>query len=376
MILNSRDAVTGLIGRAGTGKTTTTQATAKAIEDAGKKVYAFAPSAKASRGVLRVEGFKDADTVEKLLTDAQLQHKIHGQVLWIDEAGLLSAPDTKRLFDLAKRQQARIVLSGDASQHASVARGEPLRILQRNGAMQVAQLSEIRRQTNADYRSAVDAISQGDSVASDGRTMLEHGVEALDRMGAMVEIEGEERYRHLAADYIATTSDIKKDGAHKTALVVSPTHAEGEKVNEAIREGLKRTERLKGKERSFTSLASLNLTEAQKGDYANYRAGDVIGFVQNARGWKRGERAKVVASGAGGVIVERENGRTEKLALQQAKRFQLYEAKELNLAKGDRLRITQNGFSAETRRGGKTAKSRLNNGDIYEVVGVHQKRRY
>jgi len=41
----------------------------------------------------------------------------------------------------------------------------------------------------------------------------------------------------------------------------------------------------------------------------------------------------------------------EKLALQQAKRFQLYEAKELKLAAGDRLRITRNGFSAETRRG-------------------------
>ena len=47
----------------------------------------------------------------------------------------------------------------------------------------------------------------------------------------------------------------------------------------------------------------------------------------------------------------------------------MFEAKELELAKGDRLRITQNGFTAETRRGGKLAKSRLDNGDIYEVAG-------
>ena len=60
--------------------------------------------------MLRVEGFKNADTVEKLLTDAELQHNIHGQVLWIDEAGLLSTPDMKRVFDLAKRQKARVVL--------------------------------------------------------------------------------------------------------------------------------------------------------------------------------------------------------------------------------------------------------------------------
>jgi hypothetical protein len=135
LILNSRDAVTGLIGKAGTGKTRTTLATAEAIEKAGKKVFAFAPSAKASRGVLRVEGFKDADTIEKLLTDADLQHQIHGQALWIDEAGLMSTPDMKRLFDLAKRQNARIILSGDSAQHSSVLRGDALRVLQRDAGL-------------------------------------------------------------------------------------------------------------------------------------------------------------------------------------------------------------------------------------------------
>ena len=368
-ILHSRDAVMGLIGKAGTGKTRTTQATAKAIEEGGKKVYAFAPSAKASRGVLRVEGFKDADTVEKLLTDAELQHRIHGQVLWIDEAGLLSTPDMKRVFDLAKRQQARIVLSGDSAQHSSVQRGDALRILQRDSAVMFSELKEVRRQTNADYRNAVTLIARGDELGADKRTQLERGIEALDQMGAIVEVQGEARYRHLAADYIATISDVKKDGEHKTALVVSPTHAEAGKVTEAIREGLKDTGQVTGIDHEFTSLASLNLTEAQRGDYANYRSGDVVQFVQNARGWTRGERAAVVSSGADGVMVARANGRTEKLALSQARRFQTFEAKELSFAKGDRLRITQNGFTAETRRGGKTAKSRLNNGDIYEVSG-------
>jgi ATP-dependent exoDNAse (exonuclease V) alpha subunit len=47
----------------------------------------------------------------------------------------------------------------------------------------------------------------------------------------------------------------------------------------------------------------------------------------------------------------------------------VYEAKKVQFARGDRLRITQNGLTAETRRGGKTAKSRLDNGDIYEVSG-------
>ncbi len=368
-ILNSRDVAVGLIGGAGTGKTRMMQATVKAIEDGGKEVFTFAPSAKASRGVLRQEGFKTADTVEKLLSDAQMQQRIHGQVLWIDEAGLLSTKDMKRIFDLAKRQEARVILSGDARQHSSVIRGDALRILERDAGMQFAELKQVRRQTNKDYREAVTEISEGDRRAGDGRTRLEHGVEALDKMGAIVEVEGEARYRHIAADYVATTSDIKHGGEHKTALVVSPTHAEAGKVTEAIREGLKGADRITGREREFTSLAGLNLTEAQRGDALNYRPGDVVQFVQNAKGYRRGERATVKQADGNGVMVERENGRVEKLALQQANRFQLYEARQLKLAKGDRLRITQNGFTAETRRGGKAAKSRLDNGDIFEVSG-------
>ena len=369
MILNSRDAVTGLIGRAGTGKTRTTQATAKAIEQGGKKVYAFAPSAKASRGVLRVEGFKDADTVEKLLTDAELQHKIHGQVLWIDEAGLLSTPDMKRVFDLAKRQQARVVLSGDAAQHSSVTRGDALRILQRDSGMKFAELSEVRRQTNAEYREAVTAVSQGDVLAKDGRTMLEHGLEKLDKMGSIVEVEGDARYRHVAADYVATTSDVKRDGTNRSALVVSPTHAEAEKVTDAIRDGLKKADRVTGREREFLSLRARNLTEAERSDALKYRAGDMVQFVQNARGYKRGERVTVKDANASGVLIERADGRVEPLTLQQAARFQVYEPRQIALAQGDRLRITQNGFTVEARRGSKTAKSRLDNGDVYEVSG-------
>ena len=378
-ILNSRDAVVGFRGRAGTGKTRTALAIAKGIEEGGKQVYAFAPSAKASRGVLRVEGFKDADTIEKLLTDADLQHKIHGQALLIDEAGLMSTPDMKRLFDLGKRQNARIILSGDSAQHSSVLRGDALRLLQRDAGMQWAELKEVRRQTNGDYRDAVSAISEGDKPARDGKTQLEHGIEALNKMGAIVEVPGDDRYRHIAADYIATTGDIRHDGRPKTALVVSPTHAEADKVSDAIRDGLKRTERITGKEREFTSLSSLSLTEAQRGDAANYRQGDVVQFVQNARGYKRGERMTVVEPtdrvsistrhAPNSVFVRREDGRIEPLALQQAKRFQLYQPTKIELAKGDKLRITQNGFTAETRRGAKTAKSRLDNGDIFDVSG-------
>ena len=376
MILNSRDRVTALKGGAGTGKTRMMQATTKAIESTGKEVFTFAPSSEASRGVLRSEGFGNAETVERLLIDSQMQTKVKNQVLWVDEAGLLSVKDMKRLFDVAKQQNARVVLSGDTAQHTGVIRGDALRILQRDAGIKTAELKEIRRQTNENYREAVKAISEGDTLGTDGRTRLEAGMEMLDGMGAIVELPGETRYSHIAKDYAAISAERKADGKFKKVLVVSPTHKEAEHVTAAIREELKADGRIGKNERQFLSLRPLNLTEAQRGDAREYRPGAVVQFIQNAEGFKRGERLVVDEAGKNGVRARRANGSITLVPLDAAKRFQVYEEGQIALAQGDRLRITRNGLvERETRRGllGKMAKDRLDNGAVYEVEGFTKK---
>jgi conjugative relaxase-like TrwC/TraI family protein len=372
VILGSRDTVTGLKGGAGTGKTRMMQATIKAIESSGKQVFTFAPSSEASRGVLRGEGFANADTVERLLIDPKMQASVNGQVLWVDEAGLLSVKDMKRLFDVAKQQNARVVLSGDTSQHNAVLRGDALRLLERDTGMKTGVLKEIRRQTDANYRAAVKAISEGDAPAKDGGTRLEAGMKMLDDMGAIIEAPGANRYQHIADDYAEVTAARKHGGGFKTALVVSPTHKEGEKVNEAIRDALKAGGRLGKDERQFLSLRPLNLTEAQRSDKGAYLGGEVVQFMQNAKGFTRGERVAVTGSNSEGVRVRRRDGSSTQLPLNEAKKFQLFAEEKVGLAKGDKLRITMNGLvERETRRGllGRKAKDRLDNGAVYEVDG-------
>jgi conjugative relaxase-like TrwC/TraI family protein len=370
VILNSRDTVTALKGGAGTGKTTMMQETVKAIEAGGKKVFTFAPSADASRGVLREEGFANAQTVERLLVDPKVQAETHGQVIWVDEAGLLSVKDMKRLFDVARDQQARIVLSGDSKQHVGVYRGDALRILEKDSGLRSAQLSEIRRQTNESYRNAVKAISEGDVAGKDGKTRLEAGFEMLDKMGAIVESTGDDRYRQIAADYADITSQ-RKGKKFKTALVISPTHAEGGKVTQAIREELKAAGRVSNDDRSFLSLRSLNLTVAQRGDAREYRPGTIVQFHQNSKGFRSSERVTVVGGNAGKVDIRRADGSMDTLPLREAKKFQLYTPEEVALATGDKLRLTQNGFARDSRPGlfGKQAKKDVNNGATYEVAG-------
>jgi conjugative relaxase-like TrwC/TraI family protein len=372
VLLNSRDTVTALKGGAGTGKTRMMSATVKAIEANGKKVFAFAPSADASRGTQRAEGFENAETVERLLIDSKMQETVKGQVLWVDEAGLLSVKDMKRLFDVAKHQDARVILTGDTAQHTAVSRGDALRILERDTGMKTAELKDIRRQTNADYRAAVKAISEGDTVEGDGRTRLEAGMEMLDKMGAVIEASGEDRYHKIASDYASVTAE-KKGKGFKTALVVSPTHKEADRVTEAIRDELKAEGRLGTDERQFLSLRPLNMTEAQRGDFREYRPSAVLQFQQNAKGFTRGERLTVEGADKNGVRAIRADGSLAVVPLRDAARFQVYEAKQVAVAKGDKLRVTMNGLvEREIRRGllgRKGQKDRLDNGAIYDVDG-------
>jgi len=228
--------------------------------------------------------------------------------MWVDEAGLLSVKDMKRLFDVAKEENARVILSADSAQHNAVTRGDALRVLENSSAMQFARLTEIRRQTNDTYRKAVEAIAQGDAAAKDGRTKLEAGMDILDRMGAIIETQGDARYKQIAEDYADVITQRKAGGELKTSLVVAPTHAEIRHVTAAIRDTLKEKGKLSTKEREFTILRSRNLTEAERGDKASYEAGEVVQFHQNAKGFKRGERVTVKNADAAGVHVTRADG--------------------------------------------------------------------
>lgn len=330
-VLESPDRVIAVRGAAGVGKTSMMQEAVEAIEAFGRRVFTFAPSANASRGVLREEGFAEADTVARLLVDEKLQSGIRGQVIWIDEAGLLSSRTTARLFEVAERLDARVILSGDRRQHGSVERGAVLRLLEEEAGVVPVEIREIRRQTG-EYRDAVRALSIG---------RIEEGVRRLDRLGWIREVADGERYQMLAKDYVSATT------GGKSALVVSPTHLEGEWITDEIRGELKRLGQLRGQERRVERLVPANLTEAERGDPLNYERGDVLVFHQNAKAHRKGERL---------VVGE------QPLPLDQAARFQVYRPSILPIAAGDLLRITRNGSTID-------GKHRLNNGATYTVKG-------
>ena len=346
-VLQSTERVTAIRGGAGTGKTTMMKEAVAAIESGGAKVFTFAPSAEASRGVLRADaGFANAETVEALLQNPKLQAQVRGQVIWIDEAGLLSVRTLARVADLAEKGNCRIILSGDTAQHRAVERGDALRLLEKHASLPAAELKEIWRQKADAHKSVVADLRGGN---------LEGAFKRLDKLGMLREMDADKRHEALATDYAAAVSE------GKSALVISPTHAEGERVTREIRAKLKAVRKLADDEREFIQLKNLQWTEAQRADARNYQVGQIVQFHQNLAGFRRGERVTVKPHDASGVMVERQNGTTTSLPLDVAARFQVYEARKITLAAGDWLRITQNGFTKD--------KQRLNNGDLKQVKG-------
>jgi hypothetical protein len=337
-VLGSRDRVMIIRGVAGTGKTTLEQEIGEALAEAGRPVVALAQSVKASREVLREEaGFATADTVARFLKDEEMQAAAGGGVILVDEASQLGTRDMIAVFDLADRLSARVILVGDRRQHRSVTAGEPLKLLEETAGLRVAEVTEILRQ-QGDYKKAAQALSEGRTVEA---------FEELDKLGWIKQVDDVDRYRQLAAAYLAAVAEKKRGGEYKSALVVSPTHAEADRITEAIRAGLKGQGKL-GVERTLTAWVPSHLTDAQKADPTQYEPGDLLQFHQNAPGYTKGSRL-IIGDGI-------------KPPTELAKRFEAYRPTQLALAVGDRVRVTAGGKT-------KDGKHRLSNGSLLSVEG-------
>jgi len=349
-ILTTTDRVSIVRGAAGAGKTTLMTEAVRHIVQTGRQVIVVAPTARASRGVLREEGFAGAETVATLLNTPSLQRQCQGQVIWVDEAGMLGTKDMAALLEIATTQKARLILGGDTRQHASVVRGDALRILNTVGGIKVAEVDKIYRQKEAAYRAAVADLSKGH---------IWEGFQQLDAIGAIKQVDPSQPYRQFMDDYMASVK------AGKDVLVISPTHEYGERITREIRQSLKQAGLIGKREIEADRLKNLNLTSAQKTDWRNLTPGLTVQFNQNRKGIKRGSRWQITQSDEGRVLLADDAGKQAQLDLGNPEHFDVYKKTKIAVAKGDKIQITRNGFDAH--------RQRLDNGLVLEVVSANKK---
>ena len=352
-VLKSKDFITAISGKAGVGKTYSVKEIANAVEARGMSFTSVAPSSQASRTVQREGGFEGATTIADLLQNSENHKRIKGGLLWVDEASLVGNSTMNKVVALAKEQNARLLLTGDIRQHNSPERGDAYRILQKYGGLQPARINKVQRQKKDEYRKAVILISDGE---------IEKGFNKLDEMGAIKESEDiQNMYKNAASEFVDSVK--KKD----QIMVVSTTHIQGKIFTEMVREQLKSAKLISGKEREFVIQKNLNFTDAEKTDHTNYTKGQIVQFHQHVKGGiKRGEKYIVSE-------IDKERGvgikplgasvatKPTHLPIQHSNRFSVYDRHIIDLAKGDIIRITQNGFSSDGKR--------MNNGNGFKVKG-------
>ncbi|WP_257543357.1 MobF family relaxase [Sphingopyxis sp. DBS4] len=334
-LLTSRNRITALQGYAGTAKTTTVLATfAREAETRGVPVVTLAPTASAAMVLGDALGVR-SDTVARHLLSPERPSQGQTAAWIVDEASLLSARDTAKLFDLAKKQNARIILVGDVKQLGSVEAGAAFAQLQGAG-MEVAKLSEIVRQTNTATKDAVLASIEGDA---------KKALAALDRGGGRIveNADRAERFTAIAEQY------AKLDKASRArTLVIEPSREGRDTLTADIRAELAKTGALTGPAVTMQSLANKGLTRAEACDPMSYDKGDVVRFTRDYadKGVARGEayRVESIDPAKASIALKSEDGREVDWRLRQwgAGNSQTFAAQSLELKTGDSIRFTRN----------------------------------
>lgn len=155
------------IGAAGAGKTSSTRLAVNAIEASGGRVVGLAPTA-AAAAVMREEMGIEADTVDKILSDWQngAPVSLHaGDVLLVDEAGMVSTPKFQQILQLAQERGALVRALGDYRQLSAVGSGGALRLVDRE--VGAAHLDELFRFKNPDEAAATLALREPPLVGDD-----------------------------------------------------------------------------------------------------------------------------------------------------------------------------------------------------------------
>src|SRR5450755_3817089 len=316
-VLESRSLAFDLKGAAGVGKTRLLQELQRALTEARRGVAAVAPTAGAVEELQHV-GFPNAVTIARLLNDPQQQHELAGQVLIVDEAGMVSSKDMAELIGLAKTAGARIVFSGDTAQIKSVSEGDALRVLERASNLERFSLFEVVRQSDAAYKEAVEAL----------RNHPAEGFSKLEAMGAVREVDWRLKAQEVSKSYREAAAIPNVKGRRRSVLVVAATHDEIKSITHAIRQDRKGAGELASGE-TLTQHSALNWTEAQKKQAKKYRPGMLLEFHKAVKGVDKNETLEVVSAGKTGIVARRASGETVTLTAKQAKAFGVFERQDI-----------------------------------------------
>ncbi|MGO6855861.1 AAA family ATPase, partial [Rhizobium beringeri] len=169
--------IAAVVGLAGAGKSTLLAAARVAWESDGRRVIGAALAGKAAEGLEDSSGIRSRTLAAWEFTWASGRELLErGNVLVIDEAGMVSSQQLARVLDIAEQAEVKVVLVGDAMQLQPIQAGAAFRaITERIG---FAELAGVRRQRQQWAREASRLFARGE---------VEQGLDVYARHGHLIE---------------------------------------------------------------------------------------------------------------------------------------------------------------------------------------------
>lgn len=296
-------AISAVVGLAGAGKSTLLDAARIAWETDGRRVIGAALAGKAAEGLENSSGIKSRTLAAWELAWADGRETLqNGDVLVVDEAGMVSSEQLARVLKIAEQAGAKAVLVGDPMQLQPIQAGAAFRaIVERIG---FAELTGVRRQREQWARDASRLFARG---------KVEEALDAYAQHDRIVQLESRDAViERIVEDWGQAREDYRKKAESENRalsgselLVLAQTNDDVGKLNHAIRSVMRRQGAL-GEERAYQTERGVR----------QFAIGDRLIFLENARFFeKRAEHLAVqhVKNGMLGTVVQTMNERGETL---------------------------------------------------------------
>ena len=274
-VTTGRD-LTLVVGYAGTGKSAMLGVAREVWESRGYRVRGAALSGIAAEGLEAGSGIRSRTlaSLEWGWSQGREEDRLaRGDVLVVDEAGMVGSRQMERVLSHAREAGAKVVLVGDPEQLQAIEAGAAFRALaERHGA---AELGEVRRQLEGWQREATRELATR-------RT----GV-ALDRYEAAGMVVGHATQNEARAALVAGWAAERQESPNESRIMLAHTRADVAALNALARDEL----------RAAGELGTEYQVATERGERA-MAAGDRVMFLRNERGLGAGP------GGRGGVAVK------------------------------------------------------------------------
>lgn len=295
--------IAAVVGMAGAGKSTLLDAARIAWEADGRRVIGAALAGKAAEGLEQSSGIKSRTLAAWELAWADGKNPLQrGDVLVVDEAGMVSSEQLARVLKIVEDVGAKAVLVGDPMQLQPIQAGAAFRAIVER--ISFAELTGVRRQREQWARDASRLFARG---------KVEEALDAYAQHDRIVEIDTRDAaIERIVTDWGRAQEDYRTKAAAENRalsgselLVLAQTNDDVRKLNEAIRTVMT----VQG------ALSDGRAFQTERGG-REFAVGDRLIFLENARFFEpRAEHLSVqhVKNGMLGTVASTTTERGEML---------------------------------------------------------------